>query len=98
MPWRGVPAPPRRGGQPIGTVDVQDQLNETEETYRAQIVFYEEWLARPESLRMQLSSPDGTSLTRVSAPQVKRMLDQTRSQLEDYLRRRRGLPAARMIS
>ena len=82
---------------PVGTVDVQDQLDETEETYRAQIAFYEEWLIRPEALRVQLTQPSGISLTRVTAPQVKGMLDRTRAQLEDYLRRKRGLPAARMI-
>ena len=82
---------------PVGTVDVQEQLDETEETYRAQIVFYEEWLSKPEALRVQLTQPSGVSLSRVSAPQVKGMLDRTRAQLEDYLRRKRGLPAARMI-
>ena len=82
--------------RPAGVIDAQSLINATEETLRARVADLAALVDRPEAIRTEISASDGTSLKRLSLPALKRQLDQARSQLADYLRRRRGLPSARL--
>ena len=82
--------------RPVGVIDAQSLINTTEETLRKRVVDLEALIDRPESIRTTISASDGTSLTRLSLPALKTQLDRARSQLDDYLRRRRGLSSARL--
>ena len=81
---------------PAGVVDAVPLIDMEEETLRQRITDLEALIDRPDAVRTQIAAGDGTSLTRLSLPALKRELDKARSQLQDYLRRKRGLPSARM--
>ena len=96
LAWRetvGMDVTPWR---PAGVIDVQALINATEETLRKRVADLEALVDRPEAIRTEISSSDGMSLKRLSLPALKTQLDRARVQLADYLRRRRGLPSARL--
>ena len=96
LAWRetvGMDVTPWR---PVGVIDSQSLINTTEETLRKRVADLEALIDRPEAIRTEISASDGTSLKRLPLPQLKTQLDRARSQLADYLRRRRGLPSARL--
>ena len=81
---------------PAGVVDAVPLIDAEEETLRQRITDLQALIDRPDAVRTQIAAGDGTSLTRLSLPALKRELDKARSQLQDYLRRKQGLPSARM--
>ena len=81
---------------PAGVIDAVHLIDMDEETLRQRITDLQALIDRPDAIRTQIAAGDGTSLTRLSLPALKRELDKARSQLQDYLRRKQGLPSARM--
>ena len=81
---------------PAGVVDAVPLIDMEEETLRKRITDLQDLIDRPDAIRTQIAAGDGTSLTRLSLPALKRELDKARSQLQDYLRRKQGLPSARL--
>lgn len=81
---------------PAGVVDVVSLIDADEETLRRRISDLQALIDRPDAIRTQIAAGDGTSLSRLPLPQLKRELDKARSQLQDYLRRKQGLPSARL--
>lgn len=81
---------------PAGAIDVLPLIDTREQTMRDELKFLTDRISKLESTHHTVSGADGTSLQRTDLPSLRRQRANAESRLGDLLRRRRGLPAARL--
>ena len=81
---------------PIGVVDVRALVDTEEQRLRAEVRVLNAKVVAAEATHEQLGGADGTQLRRTSLEALRRSRDAAVAQLNDYLRRQRGLSPVRM--